>query len=118
LIVKPRTVYTIAFRGDDFLMVYNPKRGWEMPGGKLNGGEATQEAAKREYEEESGFAVEIVATQNLGHCEVCAGRLLGKVSGYHEMESELFSDLPENLAFGREEYEEVVPWAREAVNRR
>jgi 8-oxo-dGTP diphosphatase len=119
LTVKSRTVYTVAFRGDEFLMVYNPKRGgWEMPGGKLNGGEATQEAAKREYEEESGFAVEIVATRDLGHCEVCAGRVLGKVSEGYEMESRLFSDIPEDLAFDRAEYEEVVPWAREAVSRR
>jgi 8-oxo-dGTP diphosphatase len=41
LTTEQRTIYTIAFKGNEFLMVYNRKRnGWEMPGGKIEPGEA------------------------------------------------------------------------------
>ena len=56
-----RTAYCIAFCGDRFLMVYNPKRnGWEMPGGKVEEGECDIEAARREFREECGMDVDIV----------------------------------------------------------
>jgi len=113
-----RTVYTIAFYGNDMLMVYNPKRkGWEMPGGKIEDTESVPEAAVREYVEESGYDVNIISTREINGCHVCAA-LLGEKVNDGELESKLFSALPDELAFERSEYDHVAEWARAAVNMR
>lgn len=110
------TVYTVAFRDGKFLMVWNPKReGWEMPGGHVKKGEDFAAGAAREFSEESGWTAEIVKIRDLGHCRVCAGILVGEPSPDREMEYRLFSELPEELAFPREEYLDTVPWAEKAV---
>lgn len=112
-----RTAYAIAFRDGVFLMVYHPKRkGWEMPGGHVEDGETSEQAARREFIEESGHNIRIVKTRDIGYCDVCAAVLLDKVSDECEMKTELFSELPKDLSFDREEYEDTVPWARNAVN--
>jgi 8-oxo-dGTP diphosphatase len=114
-----RTAYAVAFDGDRFLMVWNPRRGgWEMPGGHVEEGETSEEAAAREFEEEAGYSIEIVATRDLGPCDVCAAIIKSKTGKPCEMRSELFSELPETLSFGREEYEDTVPWAREMLKKR
>lgn len=41
------------------LLVQNPIRGWEFPGGYLEEGEAIKEAAVREVEEESGINIHL-----------------------------------------------------------
>jgi 8-oxo-dGTP diphosphatase len=107
----------VAFRGDEFLMVYNPERkGWEMPGGKMNIGESTEDAAVREYIEESGYSVSIVSVKRAEGCYVCAAVLGDKVCG-GEMTARLFSQLPDELAFLRAEYDGVIEWARSAVRK-
>ena len=112
VVERPRTSYCVAFDGDCFLMVYHPRRkGWEMPGGKLEPGETPEKAAVRECLEESGYEIEVVSVRDIGYCDVCAARIVSK-KGDGEMESRLFSDIPEELSFDRNEYEEVVPWAR------
>ena len=111
-----RTAYAIAFSGDRFLMVWHKKRnGWEMPGGHVEEGETSEQAAAREFLEEAGYEIEIVSTRDIGYCDVCAAILNDKVKGDCEMESGLFSDLPDQLSFDREEYEDTVPWAREQI---
>lgn len=113
-----RTVYAVAFSGGKYLMVYNPARkGWEMPGGKMESGEDIAAATKREFLEESGYVIEIVAVRNLGYCDVCAAILHEKTSD-GEMESRLFSELPTDLSFSKEEYEDVIPWAKAALTER
>lgn len=108
-----RTSYAIAFSGDRFLMVWHSRRnGWEMPGGHVEEGETSEQAAKREFLEEAGYEIEVVAVRDIGYCDVCAARLGRKVREDCEMRSELFSELPEQLSFEREEYEDTVPWAR------
>lgn len=112
------SVYAVAFRDSRFLMVYNPKRrGWEMPGGHIRVGERPEDAAKREFVEESGFEIKVVAIRDLGHCFVCAAELGDRVSRNGEMEYLMFEELPEDLAFEREEYEDTVPWARTEISR-
>jgi len=113
--MSPRTVYTVAFAGNEFLMVFNPKRnGWEMPGGKIEAGESVADGAKREYLEESGYSVRIVSAKEMNGCHVCAA-VLGKKTINGELVSKMFSELPENLAFERAEYDGVLDWARSAV---
>jgi len=111
-----RTAYAIAFSGDRFLMVWHKTRnGWEMPGGHVEEGETSEQAAAREFLEEAGYEIEIVSTRDIGYCDVCAAILKDKVKGDCEMESKLFRDLPDQLSFDREEYEDTVPWAREQI---
>jgi len=113
------TVYAIAFNGDRFLMIFNEKRGgWEMPGGRIEDGESAEDAAKREFLEESGYDIDVLEIKDLGHCWVCACLLLNKTNCSPEMHSELFLEIPENIAFERSEYEAAVPWARSAVSGR
>ena len=111
-----RTAYAIAFEGDDFLMVWHKRRnGWEMPGGHVESGETPEQAAAREFMEEAGYAIRIVACRDIGYCDVCAAVLGRKERDDCEMESRLFSELPDELSFDRAEYENTVPWARGAV---
>ena len=111
------SIYTIAFDGDRFLMIWNPKRnGWEMPGGHIKKGETRIDGAMREFREESGYSVEIVAVRDLGHCRVCAARLGKDLEIEHEMEVRLFDRLPDRLAFDRAEYEDTVPWAAKLLS--
>lgn len=42
-----------------FLLVKNPRKGWEFPGGLVEWGESVAEATKREVREESGVEIEI-----------------------------------------------------------
>ncbi len=116
VVEKLRTAYCVAMKDKKFLMVHNTKRnGWEMPGGKIESGESIEDAAKRECLEESGYEVTVVAKRNIGYCDVCACVLGEKVSD-GEMESEIFSELPDDLSFGTDEYDDVIAWARTCVN--
>ncbi len=110
------TIYTVAFSDEGFLMVYNPKRkGWEMPGGHVREGEDREDAAVREFLEESGYRVRIGAVRDLGYCRVCAGIIEDSAQEPCEMEVRFFTSIPGDIAFAREEYEDVVPWAENAL---
>lgn len=109
-----RTAYCIAFCGDRFLMVYNPKRnGWEMPGGKVEEGECDIEAARREFREECGMDVDIVCGLETEDGMVFCGEVRERI-GQGEMEMRLFDELPEQLSFPYCEYAPMIAWAREA----
>ena len=88
-----------------------------MPGGHVEEGETSAQAAAREFLEEAGYEIEIVATRDIGYCDVCAAILGKKVRGDCEMESRLFSELPDELSFDRDEYLDTVPWAKGEVDR-
>jgi len=108
-----RTVYTVGFKNGMFLMVWNPKRnGWEMPGGHIREGESLSDAATREYFEESGYTVDILALRDLGTCHVAAANIGKKPTGtVCEMDSRLFDKIPDELFFDRDEYVDVIAWA-------
>ena len=113
-----RTAYAVAFSGDRFLMVWHMRRnGWEMPGGHVEEGETSAQAAAREFMEEAGYEIEVLETRDIGYCDVCAAVLGRKVRDDCEMESRLFSEIPDQLSFDREEYEDTVPWAKSVVDR-
>jgi len=111
------TVYTVALRGNRFLMVWNPKRnGWEMPGGHVQLGESRLDAAKREFREEAGYEIEIRDVRDLGYCRVFAAHLGPRTPNACEMTAQLFDAIPTPLFFDRTEYEEVIPWARTVLS--
>jgi len=114
-VIELPNVYAIGFKGDRFLMVYNPKRGgWEMPGGKLEEFETPVEGIVREYREECGFDLEVLDCRPMGAVVVFAG-VLGEERQDAEMGWELMDELPDNLAFPECEYREQIAWARQAV---
>jgi 8-oxo-dGTP diphosphatase len=108
-------VYAIAFAGSRFLMVYNPRRhGWEMPGGRMEPGEGPEEAALREFHEETGQCLVPHASVPFRDGHIFAGELsVCEESG--EMEWRLFDALPAGLAFPEVEYLEQLRWARRVM---
>lgn len=111
-------VYAIAFCGNKFLMVHNPQRnGWEMPGGKVENGEGPNDAIIREFQEETGQAFEPLESTPHRQGTVFVG-LLRHREERGEMRWELFPSLPADLAFPREEYQELLPWAQDVYRSR
>lgn len=105
------TVYCVGIRDGAFLMIFNPSRGgWEMPGGRIEEGETVSEAARREFREECGLDLEVVACRPIRESNVCVG-WTGDVLGEGEMEHRYFRSIPHPLGFPREEYEDVLEWA-------
>jgi len=110
-------VYVIAFRDSEFLMVRHARRAWEMPGGKVNPGESPEEAAVREFREETRYDVGYLKL-----LEVEDGGLvfLGEVGKKMSMapnadeiaEVGFFRELPEQLSFPLVEYERMLDAAR------
>jgi len=105
-------VYAIAFVEERFVMVFNPKRkGWEMPGGRIEEGEDQNDAVVREVREECGC--DFLPLSNREHrggtVFVGIARLPCQEA---EMEWSLFSDLPEYLSFPDEDYAMIIDWAR------
>jgi 8-oxo-dGTP diphosphatase len=106
-------VYVIAFRGDEFLMVRHARRAWEMPGGKVEACESAEEAASREFMEETGY--ELVAPCVLEKEDgglVYLGQV-GKKLSITPNEDEIaevgfFIDLPDNLSFPLVEYQRML----------
>lgn len=58
-------VHTVGVKGlvfndkDEILLILHPRRGWEMPGGKVELGESLPGALVREVQEESGVVVKV-----------------------------------------------------------
>ncbi len=110
-------MYVIAFNDGEFLMVRHARRAWEMPGGKINEGESPEEAAVREFREETGYDVAL-----LNVLEVEDGGLvfLGKVgeklpitpNAGEIAEVGFFKGLPGDLSFPLVEYERMLASAR------
>jgi len=111
--------YAIAFSGDEFVMVRHRGRAWEMPGGRLEQGESYEQAAVREFSEETGMALEPVGSIEVDGGMVVVGlahsRCCGPAHGDAIAEARLFKELPEELSFPLVEYREMLVQARTIV---
>ncbi len=116
-----RFVYVIAFRGDAFLMVKHKTRKWEMPGGRVIEGESFEDAARREFMEETGSPlVEIIGRLPIDREE---GRVFVGFAGSRtncELSGEIaevkeFIELPRELSFPLVEYRTMLDQARRIV---
>jgi 8-oxo-dGTP diphosphatase len=110
-----RFVYVIAFKADRFVMVRNRLRRWEMPGGRVEDVETDEEAAVREFLEETGMSLEPI-----GHIDVEGGRVFVGTAGRKVLphlaqeivEVRELSELPKELSFPQVEYEAMLAQAK------
>ena len=111
--------YAIAFQGDMFVMVRHRGRAWEMPGGRLEPGETHEQAAVREFSEETGMALEPVGSLEVEGGKVIVGlvhsRCCSPSPSAEIAEVRLFRELPEELSFPLVEYREMLVQARGTV---
>lgn len=111
--------YAIAFEGDSFVMVRHRARAWEMPGGRLEPGETHEQAAVREFAEETGMVLEPVGSLEVEGGKVIVGlvhsRCCSPAPSEEISEVRLFSELPEELSFPLVEYRGMLIQARRVV---
>lgn len=125
--------YTIIVCFEDaqrhqFLMVRHRRRGWELPGGKMEPGEPATTAAMREFEEETGhqlLEVHLVLEQARpnGRCFVVTGRWGPPLVGYKRTSKEVIRELRfvarlgdvTPLAFPNDPYEEIEEALRRSL---
>ena len=116
---KEPFVYVIAFFDDEFVMVRHRRRAWEMPGGRVEPGETVDEAASREFSEETGLMFEPVGRIGLGEGTVVVGLSHSRCCRIHPSdeiaEVKLFSELPDELSFPEVEYRGMLDRARVMV---
>ena len=110
--------YVIAFKGEKFVMVWHRDRAWEMPGGRLLPHETHEQAAVREFFEETGMSIEVIGRLRIDHkggrvfVALVNGQVAKGPSEYNIMEVKEFDELPDELSFPLVEYETMLARAR------
>ncbi len=113
--MSDRFVYVVAFSGERFVMVRHARRAWEMPGGRVIPGETDEQAACREFFEETGRTFVPVGSAEVEGGKVFVGPTgptLSRPDPGEIAEVSEFSSLPEELSFPLVEYQKVVSQAR------
>ena len=112
-------VYVIAFKDSKFIMVRHKERKWEMPGGRLMKGENHEQAAVREFFEETGMSLELIARVRArvpDGGKVFAGIardiLAKKPIDQQIVEVREFDSLPPELSFPLVEYKSMLDQAK------
>lgn len=110
-------VYAVGFVGERFVMVRHCDRGWEMPGGRIASGESPEEAARREFLEETGLSFSPIASRELVGGRVFFGKAEGRMepAAGEIAEVGLFEQLPDDLSFPAVEYDEMLSEARQVL---
>ena len=104
--MTPELVFCVAFGPDGFLMVHNRDRGgWEFPGGRVEAGESAEAAARREFTEETGRDIVIVAQEEDPKVRAVifygtAGEREGPITDPAIDEADFFTEPPQKLVFG------------------
>ena len=115
--------YVIAFRDEKFVMVRHRDRAWEMPGGRLMKGENYEQAAVREFFEETGMSLDVIGkiriTKPGGKVFVGLAResLTEKPVEWNIVEVREFSELPKDLSFPEVEYRAMLAYARKLLEK-
>ncbi len=95
-------VVVVPLKDGKFLMVKNPIRGWEFPGGRVENKENPYKAALRECYEEAGIIFKNLRfIKSEGDILLFAGEIEEIKGG--EMDWQLFENLPTKLSFSRDE---------------
>ncbi len=112
-------VYVIAFSGDEFVMVRHTRRAWEMPGGRVEPGETPDQAASREFSEETGMTFEPVGCIYVDGGKVVVGLVRSNCvyprPSEEIAEVRMFTELPEELSFPEVEYRDMLDRARKNI---
>ena len=109
------TIVVATDAEDRFLMVRHRRRGWELPGGKLEKGEGPVHCALREFREETGHLLAsprfvLKEERDPGTCYVFTGSLGAPAEGKDQDDAiEWFDVLPpaQELAFPDDPYEAI-----------
>ena len=115
--------YVIAFRDEKFVMVRHRDRAWEMPGGRLMKGENYEQAAVREFFEETGMSLDVIGKIRIskpgGKVFVGLAResLTEKPVEWNIIEVREFSELPKDLSFPEVEYRVMLAYARKLLEK-
>lgn len=96
-----------------FVMVKSRKRnGWEFPGGNIEPYEGPQQAAIREFREETGYIVTLLKRHDFEDGGIVFTAIVTDSSGQYNTNEiskiGIFYTLPENLAFPATEYKNII----------
>ena len=108
MVRNERYVYIYAFKDGRIMMVRNIKRGgWEMPGGRVKRGENYEEAARREFTEETGHDIRIISSVEAEGGRVFFGEVGERTGDFRRNEigeCRLMEGLPDDLNYPEVEY--------------
>ncbi|WGI17397.1 NUDIX domain-containing protein [Methanonatronarchaeum sp. AMET-Sl] len=103
--------YTIivAYKNKKHLMIYNPERGWEFPGGKIQKNETPKQAAEREFIEETAYQPKnLKKTTKQKNGIVFSAETGPRKNKKSEYTVGYFKKPPKNLSFSKKEYKEIL----------
>lgn len=111
--MKNKFVAAIGFKNNSFLLIKNPDRGWEFPGGEIQVNESSKKAIKREFIEETGYKLSNIRfLEEIDDGYFFLGTVSKNKTSSGEFKSRFFKKLPKNLSFDKTEYRKVINLAK------